>query len=61
MDLKKKKRLPMDYSPPGSSLCPWDSLGKNTGVGQHGVPGLGPEGAEGDGAAHQSHLQILAE
>lgn len=27
---------------------------------QHGVPGPGPEGAEGDGAAHQSHLQILA-
>ena len=26
----------------------------------HGVPGPGPEGAEGDGAANQSHLQILA-
>ena len=25
---------------------------------QRGMPG--PEGAEGDGAAHQSHLQILA-
>ena len=24
---------PMDYSPPGS--CPWDSPGKNTGVGCH--------------------------
>ena len=24
---------PMDYSPLGSSLCPWDSPGKNTGVG----------------------------
>ena len=23
---------PMDCSPPGSSLCPWDSPGKNTGV-----------------------------
>ena len=23
---------PMNYSPPGSSLCPWDSPGKNTGV-----------------------------
>ena len=39
----------MDYSLPGSSPCPWDSLGKNTGVGQHGVPGAGPECAEGDG------------
>ena len=28
---------------------------------QHDVQGPGPEGAEGDGAAHQSHLQILAE
>ena len=27
---------------------------------QHGVPGPGPEGAEGDGPAHQPHLQILA-
>ena len=26
---------PMDYSPPGSSLCPWNSPGKNTGVGSH--------------------------
>ena len=25
---------PMDCSPPGS-LCPWDSLGKNDGVGWH--------------------------
>ena len=25
---------PMDYSPPGS-FCPWDSSGKNTGVGCH--------------------------
>ena len=24
---------PMDCSPPGSSLCPWDSPGKSTGVG----------------------------
>ena len=27
---------------------------------QQDVPGPRPEGAEGDGAAHQSHLQILA-
>ena len=26
---------PVDCSPPGSSLCPWDSPGKNTGVGFH--------------------------
>ena len=26
---------PMDCSPPGSSLCPWDFPGKNTGVGCH--------------------------
>ena len=26
---------PMDCSPPGSSLCPWDSLGKNTSVDCH--------------------------
>ena len=26
---------PMDCSPPGSSLCPWDSPGKNTGVSCH--------------------------
>ena len=26
---------PMDCSPPGSSLCPWDSPGKDTGVGYH--------------------------
>ena len=26
----------------------------------HGILGPGPEGAEGDGAASQSHLQILA-
>ena len=26
---------PMECSPPGSSLCPWDSLGKNIGVGCH--------------------------
>lgn len=26
----------------------------------HGVPWPGPESAEGDGAAHQPHLQILA-
>ena len=25
----------MDYSEPGSSLCPWDFPGKNTGVGCH--------------------------
>ncbi|XP_016285574.1 small nuclear ribonucleoprotein E isoform X3 [Monodelphis domestica] len=25
---------------------------------RHGVPRSGPEGAEGDGAAHQPHLQI---
>ena len=25
---------PMDYSP-ARLLCPWDSLGKNTGVGSH--------------------------
>ena len=25
----------MDYSPPGSSLCPWDFPGKNTSVGCH--------------------------
>ena len=24
---------PMDCSPPGSSLCPWDSPGKNIGIG----------------------------
>lgn len=28
---------------------------------RHGVPGPGPESAEGDGAAYQPHLQILAE
>ena len=27
---------------------------------QHGAPGPGPEGAEGAGAAHRSHLQMLA-
>ena len=27
---------------------------------QQDVPGPRPEGAEGDGAAHQSHLQIFA-
>ena len=26
---------PMDCSPPGSSVCPWDSPGENTGVGCH--------------------------
>ena len=26
---------PMDCNLPGSSLCPWDSPGKNTGVGCH--------------------------
>ena len=26
---------PMDHSPPGSSLCPWNSPGKNTGVSCH--------------------------
>ena len=26
---------PIDGSPPGSSVCPWDSLGKNTGMGCH--------------------------
>ena len=26
---------PLDCSPPGSSLCPWDSPGKNTGMGCH--------------------------
>ena len=25
----------MDYRSPGPSLCPWDSPGKNTGVGCH--------------------------
>ena len=39
---------PMNYSPPGSS-CPWDFLGKNTGVGCHALlqgdlpnPGIEP-------------------
>ena len=26
---------PIDGSPPGSSICPWDSLSKNSGVGCH--------------------------
>ena len=26
---------PIDGSPPGSSICPWDSLGKNSGMGCH--------------------------
>ena len=28
----------VDCSPPGSSLCPWDSSGRNTGVGCHFLP-----------------------
>lgn len=27
---------------------------------RHGIPWLGPEGAEGDGTAYQSHLEIIA-
>ena len=27
---------PMNYSPPDSLLCPWNSPGKNTGVGEGG-------------------------
>ena len=26
---------PIDGSPAGSTICPWDSLGKNSGVGYH--------------------------
>ena len=32
---------PMDYSLPGSSFCPWDSPGKNIGVGCHSFPDPG--------------------
>ena len=28
---------PVDHSPPGSSLCPWNSPGKNTGMGCHSI------------------------
>ena len=34
---------PMDCSLPGSSFCPWDSPGKNTGVGCHSFPDPGVE------------------
>ena len=49
---------PMDCSPPGSS-CPWDSPGKNTGVGCHFLlQGIFPSQGSNPGILHLLHWQV---
>ena len=49
---------PMDCSPPGSSVCPWDSPGKNPGVGSSFLlQGIFPTQGLNPGFLH--HRQIL--
>ena len=50
---------PVDGSPPGSSLCPWDSPGKNTGVGCHFLlRGIFPTQGSNPGLSNLLHWQV---
>ena len=50
---------PMDCSPPGILLCPWDSLDNNTGVGCHALlQGIFPTQGSNPGLLHLLHWQV---